>query len=148
MHEYESANRMNMTMITKTSLALSAALLHGAASAVSAGAPPNLDIQKICRASEAVPFADKTATFDICVSDELEARENLGEDWANVPATDKAHCVLPAEYLPGYLEWLTCLEMDRDFRKIRQQKLGEEPARVPSGARPSTTHAKVSQKRQ
>jgi hypothetical protein len=28
-------------------------------------------------------------------------------------------------YLPSYVEWLTCLEMERDVRKMR---LGEPPA--------------------
>jgi hypothetical protein len=121
-------------MIIKTAIALSAAIVLGAASvasvasgasAASAGALPSIDLQKICRASEAAPFADNTATFDICISDEQAAREKLAGDWANVPAVDKAHCVLPAEYLPGYIEWLTCLEMKRDFRKIRQQQPDE-----------------------
>jgi hypothetical protein len=112
-------------MIIKTVIALSAAIVLGAASGASAGALPNIDLQKICRASEAAPFADNTATFDICISDEQAAREKLAGDWANVPAVDKAHCVLPAEYLPGYIEWLTCLEMKRDFRKIRQQQPDE-----------------------
>ena len=112
-------------MITKT-VTLSAAILLGAASAASAGALPSIDIQKMCRASEGAPFADHTATFDSCMSDEQAAREKLVEDWANVPARDKARCVLPMEYLPGYIEWLTCLQMERELRKIQPPRHDEQ----------------------
>ncbi len=112
-------------MITKT-IALSGAILLGAVYAASAGALPSIDIPKTCRASEATPLADNTATFDVCMSDEQAARETLVEDWANVPAGDKARCVLPMEYLPSYVEWLTCLEMEREFRKIRPPRHDEQ----------------------
>jgi hypothetical protein len=42
-------------------------------------------------------------------------------------AMDKLHCVLPAEYLPGYVEWLTCLEMELEFRKIRNNVAANGP---------------------
>jgi hypothetical protein len=137
-----------MAMITKLRFALSAAIVLGAAYAASAGPLPGIDMEKMCRASAAVPFADNAATFDICMSDEQAAREKLVEDWSNIPAKDKARCVLPGEYLPGYIEWLTCLEMERDYRKIRQQQLDEQPARVPPGQGPFATHAMVLKNKQ
>jgi hypothetical protein len=109
-------------MFTMTKIILSAAIIVGAASAAFAGGLPSIDVQKMCRASEAAPFADNTATFDICMSDEQAAREKLVESWAKFPAVDRKHCVLPAEYLPNYVEWLTCLEMERDIREIQQQQ--------------------------
>jgi hypothetical protein len=130
-------------MITKVRFALSAAIVLGAAFAASAGPLPSIDMEKMCRASAAAPFADNTATFDICISDEQSAREKMVEDWSNIPARDKARCVLPGEYLPGYIEWLTCLEMERDYRKIRQQQPDEQLARVPPGQGPFATHAMV-----
>jgi hypothetical protein len=123
-------------------IVLSATFVASAASAASVG-PPSIDIEKMCRASAAAPFADNTATFDICMSDEQAAREKLVEDWPNVPARDKARCVLPDEYLPAYVEWLTCLEMERDYRKIRQQQPDEQPARVLPGQDAFATHAVV-----
>jgi hypothetical protein len=72
-----------------------------AASAASADALPNIDIQKMCQASEAAPFADTAATFD---ERRASSREKLAEDRANISASDHAACVLPAEYLPGYIE--------------------------------------------
>src|SRR5260370_39998835 len=47
-------------------------------------------------------------------------RKQLETDWATYPASDKARCVQPKEYTPGYVEWLTCLEMDRDVRAMRK----------------------------
>jgi hypothetical protein len=54
------------------------------------------------------------------VSDEQAARDQLQKDWASFPASDKARCIQPKEYLPSYVEWLTCLEMTRDVRAMRK----------------------------
>jgi hypothetical protein len=118
-------------MTVKLTTAPFAVILFSAACAAYAQPFPTIDVQKMCRASEAVSFADNTATFDVCMSDEHAARERLVQDWANVPAQDKARCVLPAEYLPSYTEWLTCLEMERELRKIRQAQPDERHARLP-----------------
>jgi hypothetical protein len=107
-------------MTTKATTALSVVIFLGAACAAPAAPLPSIDVQKMCRASEAVSFADNTQTFDVCMSDEQAAHERLVQDWANIPARDKARCVLPSEYLPSYTEWLTCLEMERELRKIRR----------------------------
>ena len=63
---------------------------------------------------------------EICVSSEQKAREQMVKDWTQYAAGDKARCVQagPKVYLPSYVEWLTCLEMERDVRKMRQ---GEPP---------------------
>ena len=55
-----------------------------------------------------------------CISDENDARKLLEKDWARYPASDKAVCIQPKEYTPGYIEWLTCLEMNRDVRALRK----------------------------
>jgi hypothetical protein len=120
-------------MTTKATTALSAVIFLGVACAASAEPLPSIDVQKMCRASEAVSFADNTQTFDVCMSDEQAARERLVQDWANVPARDKVRCVLPTEYLPSYTEWLTCLEMERELRKIRRTQPDERRARLPPG---------------
>ena len=33
-------------------------------------------------------------------------------------AVDKSRCMRTSVYLPSYVEWLTCLEMERDVRKM------------------------------
>jgi hypothetical protein len=107
-------------MFAKTRIALSIAIVLGAAPAAFAGGVPSINIERMCRASEVAPFADSTATFDNCLSGEQAAHQQLVKDWTIYSARDKVHCVLPAEYLPSYVEWLTCLEMEMEFRKIRE----------------------------
>jgi hypothetical protein len=107
-------------MFTRTGIALSAAMVLGAASAAKAVGLPSIDIEKMCRASEVALFGDNNITLDTCLGDEQAAHEQLVKGWATFAAADKVHCVLPAEYLPSYVEWLTCLEMETDFRKIRK----------------------------
>ena len=46
------------------------------------------------------------------------ARDQLVKDWASYPALAKSRCAKPQEYLPGYVEWLTCIEMARDSLQI------------------------------
>jgi hypothetical protein len=122
-------------MFPKTKIALSAAVILGTASAALAGGVPSIDIEKMCRASEAALFGpdNSASTFHVCMSDEQAAREQLVKDWANLPPTHKAHCVLPAEYLPSYVEWLTCLEMEGDVTKIRGEQCDEQSAPVSPG---------------
>jgi hypothetical protein len=122
---------METTMFTATRIAVSVAVVLGAASAAHAGGVPSINIERICRASEVVSFADSTATFDICLGDEQAAHKQLVKNWAMFSATDKVRCVLPAEYLPSYVEWLTCLEMEMEFRKIRGNVATDNSLRLP-----------------
>jgi hypothetical protein len=88
-----------------------------------AGGVPNIDLQKVCHDSESamVGLGDNpTSSFDSCMSDEQAAREQLLKDWASYSASDKSHCIHPADYLPSYVEWLTCVEMEGNVRQIRQ----------------------------
>jgi hypothetical protein len=131
-----------MTAIIKTKVVLSAAIVLAAVSAASASALPSIDIQKACRAEAEGSLGGNIESFDTCISDEQEAREKLAQRWTSFPARDKARCVLPAEYLPNYTEWLICLEMERDFRKIRQQHADEQAGGTSSGqAGPGTSLA-------
>jgi hypothetical protein len=112
-------------MIAKSKIAIPAALLLVAASTAFAKNDdlPKLDIENGCHASEravSAIFALSTDIFSSCKSDETEARDQLEKNWATYPATDKARCIHPKEYLPGYVEWLTCLEMGRDVKAMRK----------------------------
>jgi hypothetical protein len=60
--------------------------------------------------------------------------EQLLKDWAAFPGTAKARCVLPREYVPSYIEWLTCLEMEGDASKIRQEQPEQEAAPIPASS--------------
>jgi hypothetical protein len=90
------------------------------------GGPPTIDIQKVCHeniaALQTLLGTDILQTEDICVSDERSARDQLVKDWASYPALAKSQCVQPREYLPGYIEWLTCIEMTRDVLQMRKKE--------------------------
>jgi hypothetical protein len=88
--------------------------------------PPTIDIEKLCRADidalRAVFTASEVQAMDACVADEQAARNLLIKNWASYPALAKSQCVQPHEYLPGYVEWQSCLEMTRDVLDLRQQQ--------------------------
>jgi hypothetical protein len=110
-------------MFTKSAIIISAAILVAATALAKDGGLPKLNTEAGCRASEkAVATATGTTsdTLGSCMSDENEARKQLEKNWATYPASDKARCIQPKEYTPGYVEWLTCLEMDRDVNAMRK----------------------------
>jgi hypothetical protein len=116
-------------MITNSKIAISAAILLATASTALAkdSGLPRLNIEYACHASEKAVAAIFSVTFDIfksCMNDEGDARAKLEKNWATYPAGNKARCIQPQEYLPGYVEWLTCLEMDRDVKAMRKGQSG------------------------
>ena len=42
-------------------------------------------------------------------------------DWSSYDGSDRKDCVQPNGYLPSYIEWLTCFEMSRNVREMRQK---------------------------
>jgi len=91
------------------------------------GGLPAADIQLTCRESEKslkAIFGESTAvTYDGCITQEQAAREQLVKDWASYAAADRQRCAIPKQYMPSYVEWLTCFEMARDVRRIRLDQL-------------------------
>ena len=86
---------------------------------------PTIDIQKTCKAAAVVTAGPSAQTdIDNCVSSEQKARDQLVKDWAQYAAADKTRCVQagPRVYLPSYIEWLTCLEMETAVKKMRQEQ--------------------------
>jgi len=121
-------------MLNMSKVVLSAIILLAAASAAAAkdGSLPNIDLEKVCRASEKeinAVFTDiNRDVFAACMSDEKAARERLIKDWATFSTSDKARCVAPRDYLPSYVEWSTCIEMTRDVRRMRKEQATSTPA--------------------
>jgi hypothetical protein len=120
-------------MMTKPKIALTAAVILGAASAALAkdSGLPNIDIQKTCRETSNALIGltgNSNQDFDTCIADEQAAREQLTKDWANYPALAKSACLKPKEFLPGYVEWQSCIEMTRDVIKMRQDQAASAPA--------------------
>jgi len=54
--------------------------------------------------------------LDVCLSSEQAAREQIIKDWATFSPAEKTQCVQSSVYLPSYIEWLTCLEMELSVR--------------------------------
>jgi hypothetical protein len=124
------------TMLTKSKLILATAviIILGAVSPSLAqnSGPPTIDIQRTCRESSSalvgLTGSDSPDTFSSCMNDEQTARDELVKDWATYPALAKSTCINPKEYLPGYVEWQSCIEMTRDVIKLRKEQAASASA--------------------
>jgi len=85
---------------------------------------PTFNVEPFCRAvaSRAVPVGDAS----ICVRKEMEARNQLAREWTQFAPADKSHCVQLSTIGgdPTYTELLTCLELQRDARNLREKESG------------------------
>jgi hypothetical protein len=86
------------------------------------GGIPIVDIRKTCQAAASIMTSVMSGTtadhdLDVCVSSEQAAREQIVTDWATYSSAERAQCVQPSVYLPSYVEWLTCLDMEKSVRK-------------------------------
>jgi hypothetical protein len=114
-----------------TGISISALIILAAVSTAFAkdGGLPKLNIEYACHASQQAVAAIISVDSDLfgsCMSDEKEARQQLEKDWAKYPASDRDRCIQTKEYLPGYVEWLTCLEMERDVKVMRKDQPGPQ----------------------
>jgi hypothetical protein len=111
-------------MITLTlSLSVAAILTVVSTSLAKDAGPLKLNVESACRAAAKAVSASIGTTSDMfapCMDDEKAALEQLKKNWATYPASDKAECIQPNDYVPGYVEWLTCLEMDAAVRVSRK----------------------------
>ena len=98
---------------------------------------PSIDIQKTCQAAAGamVSLMGGTTTeqdVNACLDSEQKARDQIVKDRATYSAADKRQCMRTDVYLPSYVEWLTCLEMERDVRKMeRPEQFGAGPWTLP-----------------
>ena len=85
---------------------------------------PTVDIAGTCRAASIVTVSllGSTGTNDlqVCMDGENRARETIIKDWNAFAASDRAGCIQPHVYLPSYIEWLTCMEMNKAVREARK----------------------------
>jgi hypothetical protein len=88
-----------------------------------AGDPvPSWNIEPSCRVemSKTIPAGD----MQVCMDDERAARDQLTKEWEQFASADKAHCLrlstLGGE--PSYADLLTCLELQRDARTLREKE--------------------------
>jgi len=101
------------------------------ASAASGGIP-TVDIATTCRESEKALtsiFGPETQqTFGSCMKSEADARAEIVKSWRNYPAAGRQRCVNTTGYMPSYVEWLTCLEMEQQVNQLRKAPQETNPA--------------------
>jgi hypothetical protein len=104
-----------------------AAVIIGGVPALAGMSLPTIDLQKRCRASQKAMVemtgdpSKRQATFDSCIRDEEAARAAMIKASPDMPRSFKNFCILPKVYSPSYIEWITCLEMMIDVRKVRER---------------------------
>jgi hypothetical protein len=98
---------------------------------------PTIDIQNTCKLAAGVMLSlmgGTTTEQDVnaCLDSEQKARDQIVKDRATYSSADKVLCMRTDVYLPSYVEWLTCLEMERDVRKMqRDDQFGPGPYTLP-----------------
>jgi hypothetical protein len=93
---------------------------------------PTIDIRKTCQAAAGVLTGTTSQNdVEICMSSEQRAREQIIKDWAQYAPADRARCVQAGAkvYLPSYVEWLTCLEMETAVKRMGQEDKPAPPTR-------------------
>jgi len=88
---------------------------------------PTIDIKATCQAAASVMvnlMGGSTTQNDveICMETENKAREQINKEWSTFRPSDREGCVQANVYLPSYVEWLTCFEMNKVVREARQQQ--------------------------
>jgi hypothetical protein len=103
---------------------LEAQLLTAAVILAAVDSVPSYNVEPFCRtvAMRAAPIGDA----DICLRQEQEARAQLVRQWPQFGAADKSFCEQLARTGgdPTYTELLTCLELQRDARSLRDRERG------------------------
>jgi hypothetical protein len=97
---------------------------------------PNADVRNTCQIAASVMVRLMGGTtmeqsLSGCLDSENAARAQIVKDWNTYSAADRTQCLQPNFYLPSYVEWLTCLEMERDVRRLRSER--GEPTITTSG---------------
>jgi hypothetical protein len=93
---------------------------------------PNINLKETCRNAATVSGTLTQNDIDICMEDEQGAHDQIVKGWAQFSGTARAQCVhASTDYLPSYIEVLTCLEMARDVKRLR-----EEPTATPRAGEP------------
>jgi hypothetical protein len=99
-------------------------LTPGLASAASSGVP-TADIATTCRTSVRALIAifgtETQQNFESCMNSEKDAREQIVKNWQKFPAGARQRCVNMTGYMPSYVEWLTCLEMEQQVSETRKK---------------------------
>ena len=74
-----------------------------------------------------------------CLGDERDAQSTLAKNWSKYNTADKTQCVgtVTTGGPPSYVELLSCLEIMRDAKDIREGNALEQPDRPVQSKSPS-----------
>jgi hypothetical protein len=140
-------------MLAKATAIVVAVFALGSAStslARDGSGPPTIDIQKTCRenvsALGTMLGGEIQQDMSVCLMDEQAARDQLVKDWATYSAIAKERCVQPKEYLPGYIEWQTCLEMTQGVINMRRENASGTSGSKASGTSESSASRRTSRR--
>jgi hypothetical protein len=86
---------------------------------------PTLDVNPVCHGiamQGELEAGLQQTSFQQCVQSEQSVRDEIKKEWSTFSTADKSHCVALAKTggESSYTELLTCMEMARDVRKLRQ----------------------------
>jgi hypothetical protein len=88
---------------------------------------PVLHVEQVChgivdQSGGSLTVGDPKVAFDQCMAGEKTDRETLSKEWSTFNADDKKHCTDESRMGgdSSYTELITCLEMARDVRKLRE----------------------------
>jgi len=122
-------------MILPAALALGAQLMMP----VVADGVPQLNVEQVCEGiakQGGVTFHDPAIAQEKknCLESEQAIHDELVKQWSSFTAADKTSCVNESKMggESSYTELLTCLEMARDVRAMRNEQQGAS-----SGAKPA-----------
>jgi hypothetical protein len=59
---------------------------------------------------------------------ENDARAEIVKNWRSYPAGGRQRCINTTGYMPSYVEWLTCLEMEQSVEALRKNNPATNPA--------------------
>ena len=82
---------------------------------------PKFDVERTCRAAavSGVPGRDSAS----CQRDEQDARSTLEKDWTQYGSGERSRCtgLVSTGGASSYVELLTCLEMEKQAREVREK---------------------------
>jgi hypothetical protein len=130
-------------MILPKALMLGAQLMMPVAATVSDGVP-QLNVEQVCEGiakQGGVTFRDPAIAQEKknCLQSEQSIRDELVKQWSSFSPADRTSCVNEARMggESSYTELITCLEMARDVRAMREQQ--QEGAPPPDKPAPTST---------
>jgi hypothetical protein len=71
---------------------------------------------------------DRSVTLEECLKAEQVDRETMIKEWSQFSGADKKHCITEATMggESSYTDLLTCLEMARDVKQLKQSIAGSK----------------------